>query len=147
AKDDRRGVGTTGQDSGQPPYSLSSAKLPLTNGGSDFTFIFTATDRKDATSRVVDLSYQVNHIEYNIQPMKVTGFAGERRADYYASTWLSFVLPPEPVQVGQPAVEIPIPLRAFPLPPSLVTQGAIPRRVTGANERDRLKELLQWQYT
>ncbi len=142
----------SGDDPAAPPvYSLSAAKLPHTNDGSWFTFTFSTKNEQDQKSFVLDLSYQVNQIEYDITPVTVTGFAGPDKQDYNASTWLNFVTPLAPVPMlvkpDQPSIEIPVPLRAYPIPPSLVSQGAAPHAVTDPDDKKRLQELLQWQYT
>lgn len=146
-----------------PVYSLSTAKLPLTNGGAWFTFTFSTKNQQDQKSFVLDLAYQVNQIEYDVTPVTVTGFAaagrpvapGQQNApgqqDYNASTWLNFVTPlasvPILAQPTKPSIEIPVPLRAYPIPPSLVSQIAEPHTITDPDDKKRLQELLQWQYS
>jgi hypothetical protein len=145
-------LSTKNSDPGQSTqmFSLSTCKLPLTNGSSDFTFTFSTKNKQEQKNFVLDLSYQVNHIEYDITPVNVTGFAGEND-DYNASTWLSMVTPLQPVAIivspADPAAEIPVPLRTYPTPPSLVSQVSVPHAVSGSEEKDRLDELLQWQYS
>src|SRR6185369_7230357 len=74
----------------------------------------------------IDLWYQINAIEHEIHPVK--GIDG-----YLASSWLSFVLPdsldkPGDRKILVPLGEqmIPVPLRAYPTPPSLSDQTFIP---------------------
>ncbi|MES2002874.1 MAG: hypothetical protein V4450_00030 [Bacteroidota bacterium] len=131
-------------------FSLSPAKIPLTNGSSDLSFTFSTKNKENQKNFMLDLSYQINHIEYDITPVTVTGFAGAEKQDYNASTWLSLVTPLDPVAIlvtpTSSTVEIPVPLRTYPTPPSLVSQASSPQKITGPGDKERLNQLLQWQY-
>jgi hypothetical protein len=121
-----------------PDATLSSAKVPLNDGTSFLTFLFT-TKAPASESRVfLDLDYRINEMEYDLGSLP--GIAG-----YQASSWLSFVLPIEATDAryGAPLgqVEIPVPLRSYPTPPSLIAQ-----QVEQTPPR-QLAEVKQWQYS
>lgn len=112
---------------------LSTSKVALSNapGSSFLTFLFGSRDEagSEALRRghaTLMLSYAISHLEHDIR--SVPGIA-----DYQASSWLTFVLPLADA-AGAPlarplseandlgTVTIPLPLRAYPTPPSLVAQ-------------------------
>lgn len=106
-----------------PDHSLSTAKTPLSNGGSAVTFLFNTKAEAQYKKLFLDLNYVVNELEFDIKG----GLQGI--SDYQASSWLTFIIPigqqPDPniridTNIGQ--VETPIPLRSYPIPPSLVSQ-------------------------
>ena len=106
-----------------PDVTLSPAKVPLTDA-SWLTFLL-GIRNEEAFQRVfLNLRYAINELEYDIA--SVTGVSG-----YQASSWLSFLLPigdPRGVDVGAatsiPQIQVPLPLRVYPTPPTLVAQGA-----------------------
>jgi LysM repeat protein len=106
-----------------PDYTLSTAKTPLTNNGALLTFMFNIKTEALYKKLFFDLNYVMNEMEYDIQ-------AGSANiSDYQASSWLSFIIPIDSTvgslpnissSIGQ--VEVPIPLRSYPTPPSLISQ-------------------------
>ena len=125
-------------------FSLSAAKLPLDSGQSYLTFFFDTKSPEKFEDICLELTYQVNELEHDIA--SIPGFDG-----YQASAWLSFILPIDSTQPFDPIqdankigdVDIPIPLRTYPMPPSLVLHRA-------EADPDSLKNLAQvreWQYT
>jgi hypothetical protein len=138
-----------GKSSDDQLYSMSTAKVSLNNGPSDLAFVFSTQNREANKSMELELAYQVTHIEYDIKPIHVLSpDAGAKEADYNASTWLSFVIPPAVSKVmvkpDSSKVNIPIPLKVYPAPPSVTAQ-------TG-NHSDfgssalQLADLLLWDY-
>jgi hypothetical protein len=130
-------------------YSMSTAKVPLNNGESDMAFIFGSQNREATKSVKLDLAYQVTHIEYDIKPVHVLHPDKVKDdADYNASTWLSFVIPPVQssikVTLDSSTVNIPVPLKVYPTPPSVVAQDGKPSSVTG--DKTKLGDLLLWDY-
>ncbi len=100
-------------------YSLSTAKIPMGNGKSWLNYVFCAKEAaKSSSYQFGNMSCQVSHIEHQIED--VTGITG-----YKASSWLNFVIPLDASfgQVGP--VNIPIPLRSYPVPPSIITQQSV----------------------
>ena len=65
----------------------------------------------------MQLSYQVNQLEYGIQDVSWA-------SGYQSSQWLTFLLPPTDAAIG--TVDVPIPLRAYPVPPSVTGQQIVP---------------------
>ncbi|HKP53052.1 MAG TPA: LysM peptidoglycan-binding domain-containing protein [Chloroflexia bacterium] len=102
-------------------YTLSSAQVPLTNGTSYLTFLFsTKSPASDKNVTFTGLTYQINEVEFDITP--VPGIDG-----YVASSWLAFINPlsATPIPTGEQGLVVPVPLRAYPIPPTLVSQQAV----------------------
>lgn len=120
-------------------FSISAGKIRLSAQGGDpssfFTYLFDTKKPELFASVVLDLELVPTEIEYD-----VTRLAGI--ADHEASSWLAFVLPDG---LRQPigAYPIPIPLRNYPQPPSLIQQGAD----ADPTSRSELADVRQWQYT
>lgn len=116
-----------------PDYSLSTAKIDLNVGsGPKFAFLFSAERTADQASVKLDIRYNVTHVEHDISPAL---------AGYEASSWLTLVLPDEPIVIGE--VDIPIALREYPVPPALIGQNAIPQDLESATT---LESATLWQY-
>lgn len=96
-------------------YSLSNAKI---HAGADsfLSFLFTTKTARKERMVELDLEFRGSHLEYQIEPN--SNFQG-----YEASSWLSFVIPPPPTDLGN-KVQIPIVLRDFPEAPVLLRQEA-----------------------
>ncbi len=100
-------------------YSLSTAKIPMGNGSSWINYVFSAKEAAENSNYLFsNMTYKITHIEHQIED--VTGIKG-----YRASAWLNFILPLDPGfgQMGQ--VDIPIPLRSYPIPPSVTAQQSV----------------------
>ncbi|AKQ68350.1 diguanylate cyclase/phosphodiesterase (GGDEF & EAL domains) with PAS/PAC sensor(s) [Myxococcus hansupus] len=125
-----------------PDATLSTSKVPLKNGGSTANFLLTVKSPAETRRLFLELDYVLNELEHEVgQQGTVEG--------YQSSSWLTFVLPlgeegREPAnvdtEIGQ--VVVPVPLRAYPTPPSLKGQSA----VTSAPEASNLSETLAWDY-
>ncbi len=118
-------------------FTLSPAKISLSdanNGKSTLTFFFNTQTPQRYEDIAVNLNYQVNELEYNINTTNST------------SSWLNFIQPlnDEPNQIGD--VQIPIPLRDFPLPPSLISHTAIPDPDSFAGEILSAEDIRDWNY-
>ncbi len=121
-----------------PGYTLSDAKVALfdterTGKSSTLTFLFHAASSTALSRLRLDLGYQVNELEYDIRDVSWA-------QGYQASSWLSFILPASDDSLGQ--VDIPIPLRAYPVPPVVDRQSfeqALPEEPT-------LDEIKTWSY-
>src|SRR5262249_49553886 len=94
-------------------YSLTPAKIPVVNGSSFMTYLLSVKDPSKFNHLPLSPSFQMSHIEHQIS--KVSYADG-----YQASSWLSFVIPVTANAMG--SMDIPIPLRAYPTPPSLSAQ-------------------------
>ncbi|HTI60213.1 LysM peptidoglycan-binding domain-containing protein [Mucilaginibacter sp.] len=137
--------GPTGAD-----YTLSTAKIPLEQTGQSWlTYTFSTKDAAKYQSIDLRMNYEVSNIEHQIG--NVPGITG-----YQASSWLSFVIPlstsglesvgMQP-QIGPTGpIEIPVPLRAYPAPPSLNSQGFVAGPTGGNNCISSLDQFLKWDY-
>ena len=102
-----------------PGFTLSSAKLTLVHDGEPtLTFLLDTSSNTEYSNLSLDLAYQVTEVEYNLT--SVAWASG-----YQASNWLTFVLP-DAAHSNIGMVDVPVPLRAFPSPPIMKTQTAIP---------------------
>jgi LysM repeat protein len=137
-------------------FAFSTGKFSLAKRqtGTHLTFSFDTNREqqgKDGTQLedvfVIDLYHRINALEHEIHP--VPGIEG-----YLASSWLTFVLPESPsllVPLGEQT--IPVPLRAYPTPPSLSEQTFIPlaKQFVGDGEQlsageDLLLKARLWKY-
>jgi hypothetical protein len=95
----------------------------LVDGGSLLTLLFNTKAEAQYKKLFLDLNYVMNELEYDIE-------AGSPNiSDYQASSWLSFIIPIDStvselpnIDSGIGQVEVPIPLRSYPTPPSLISQ-------------------------
>jgi LysM repeat protein len=117
-------------------FSLSTAKVPLVNGTDRATFLFTVKSPADNKQANLTLQYVINQLE-------VPTTEAATIDDYQASNWLTFILPlaDQNSAIGQ--VTIPIPLRSYPSPVTLVGQ-------TGEQsypQPSTAEELYNWNYS
>jgi hypothetical protein len=117
----------------QPDFSLSTAKVALSTEESLLTFLFDTGIDAEA-SVPLEMQYKVTHIEHDISASSEDG--------YTSSSWLTLITsdtdPATGEQMSWPAgnvmtvgeANIPVPLRAYPTPPTLTNQNAI----AGASE-------------
>ena len=139
-----RSGNTTTDDTGNN-YSFSTAKvnLDIAPDKSDLTFLFYAKNPGDSAVATFDLDYVAMNLEHDIG--SVPGIA-----DYEASSWLSFLLPPDvtgnsdstPLFKELGITSIPVPLRAFPSAPSMTTQN----QQQNLPADPKLSEVLLWDY-
>jgi hypothetical protein len=128
-------------DTSQPKnqtYSLSTAKIPLNNGNSYLSFAFSTKNVKEQANFNLDLSYQITNLEHEIG--SVEGIEG-----YQASSWLSFVKPLAAIEIAK-NVQIPVLLRAYPSPPSLLKQDSSPATQDSNNTTETLEQASLWNY-
>jgi hypothetical protein len=135
----------------QPDFSLSTAKLPLSTEESLLTFLF---DTKiDAQASVpLDMQYKVTHIEHDISSSSEDG--------YTSSSWLTLITSDTDAATGEPVswpvgnvmpvgeANIPVPLRAYPTPPTLAAQNAIAgaSEIASNNGSSSLMAQRKWHY-
>ena len=103
-------------------FSLSDANITLVDSQHDpspnsLTFLFQTASNTAFSNLAVQLSYQVNQLEYGIEDVPWA-------SGYQSSQWLTFLQPPPDTRIG--TVDVPIPLRAQPVPPSVTSQQAKP---------------------
>ncbi|WP_166923159.1 hypothetical protein [Flavobacterium poyangense] len=132
-------------------YSLSTAKVPTANGASWLTYMFEAKDAAESRSfSFGDMDYSVSHLEFDITQIPDL-------ADYLASSWLTFIIPLDgdidhkdsPLatmsDVGQ--TTIPVPLRAYPTPPSISAQNFdYPINESGQLQSITIQQARTWEY-
>jgi LysM repeat protein len=116
----------------QSGYALSSASLDLTAGTSYLTYV---VNQSGETNRrlLLPLDYAIRGLQYDRVP--VTDMPG-----YYDRQWLNFVIP-QAINLG--TLEIPLPLRAYPTPLTLVGQEA---RTATPTQELTLDEAKTWAY-
>lgn len=113
----------TDPDGSLDEYSISTSRIALDKAKSYLTYMFTAKQPEDQRDFKLDLAFKINALEYDIHTV------GPEFGEYKASSWLNFVVPLDPEPLGDAA--IPIPLRAYPTPPSLVEQVSVPWNDSG----------------
>lgn len=127
---------------GTPPntsYSLSNAKVPLGNGQSWLTYMFESKDLPASRSfSFTDMRYAISHLEYQLQP--VDGIEG-----YMASSWLTFIIPLDNSLGETGNITIPVPLRAYPTPPSILSQG-LQYPVNSSSDPITIADTRAWNY-
>ena len=132
-------------------YSLSTAKVPSANGKSWLTFMFEAKDTSESRSFTFgDMKYSLSHIEFDIQEVPDMD-------NYLASSWLAFVIPFEGDIAGAASpltsmadvgkTEIPVPLRAYPTPPSISAQNSEYPIATNPPKTITVQDARTWDYT
>ena len=125
-------------------FSISATKIPLSHTKNAqgqvetyFTYLFDTRTPEKFDSIELDLEFKMTDIEYQLEKVDGTNGIGT----YLASSWLSFILPGEADAMGKSAV--PIPLRNYPMPPSLILQEALP----DPNSEKDLNKIRQWTYS
>jgi LysM repeat protein len=123
------------------PCSLSTAKVPLAPGTQRLTFTVAVKQPETERTLSLDLRYAVTEIEHAIA--NVDGIA-----DYQRSSWLT-LLRPQTLAANESIgpLAVPVPLRANPSPPTLLTQGAAASGGGGGDETSILDRLKRWDYT
>jgi len=138
---------TTAANATDSPYTFSTALVGFDDSAESRILTFTFATANKAAASIVNLGAQfdISHLMYDPHAMP------KPLDNYTASSWLSFVTPfASASEQVRAAVEttlgdlgIPVPLKAYPTPPSLVSQGAagFPQQ-DGTVERARL-----WEYS
>jgi LysM repeat protein len=114
-----------------PDITLSTTKVSVGRVGDThglappLSFLFSLKHPRQYRKLFLSLKYVINEMEFGIRNVPNTD-------GYQASSWLTFVLPigsDEGADVGvktkMSQVQIPIPLRAYPVPPTLSAQGGL----------------------
>lgn len=146
------GTGDTGLF--QQEFALSTAKLPVGAGDSWLTYLFQC---KDATAFASfpfgDMQFALTHLEWQYE--QVDGIEG-----YLGSSWLALVLPPTIPSSAAPAVPpplpaaftdagpvtVPVPLRAYPTPPSVTQQSAVNPSSEASQLGNDVLKARSWDY-
>jgi len=124
-------------------YTLSTAKIPLgsSNGGASWlTYLFEAKDaEKHSSFKFSDMQFKISYIEHQIDQVKNMG-------EYLASSWLTLIIPLDVALTDVGPVEIPIALRSYPTPPSLVSQVVDYAPSGNKDQTTTLQQAVQWGY-
>lgn len=115
--------------------SLSPAKLPLTNGDSSLTYLFTA--KKDAQQEMMkynNLTYGITHVEHQFLPSDPSSGAAAN------SAWLSLIHPVEGVISDK--TEVPVISQIYPETPIILGHDY----KLHEPRVDDLKEIRRWKY-
>ncbi len=108
--------------SAMPGHTLSQATVDVQGGGpatrqQPLTFLLEIASHAQYANLALSLSFPLGQLEYAIST------PAPWAAGYEESDWLSFILPPTG-SVG--TVDIPIPLRAYPTPPTVDDHQIVP---------------------
>ena len=115
-------------------FSFSTTKVSMTNPASTATFLFSVKAPAEHKQANLDLQYVINELELP-DPGSVIG-------DYEGSFWLKFVIPLDDAASTIGPVDIPIPLRSYPSPVTLLSQSA----VQSVENPQSAKDLLGWNF-
>ncbi|MFT5264256.1 MAG: hypothetical protein ACI8YQ_003002 [Polaribacter sp.] len=128
-------------------YSLSNAKVPVgvvagqNSGASCLNYLVTARQAGEQRHfSFGNMQYEVTHIEHQIDT--IVGVD-----DYLASTWLTFIIPLKKNLGTIGSIDIPIPLRAYPTPPSITRQASDYPSGQDDSDTSTIAEARQWNYT
>ena len=117
--------------------SLSNSKVPLTKTTESepalATFLLTVQSPSQQRNAVVKLDYAVAEIEVPSGSPDPDG--------YQSSSWLTLVHPLDDTHGEVDGVTLPIPLRAYPLPPTLVSQVATP----SFPDEPTVEQVVRWE--
>lgn len=137
-----------------PDITLSTAKVSLGRIDSPqglapaLSFLFSVKHPRQYRKLFLTLKYVINEMEFGIRNVPNTD-------GYQASSWLTFVLPigsGEGADVGvkteMSQVQIPIPLRAYPVPPTLSAQSGQASEATSppATPEEAIAQGKSWDY-
>ncbi len=114
--------------------TVGAAKISLAAGANYLSLLFDTAQAARLRVACPELSFTINELEFDVQSVE----------GYESSQWLSFVLPLRDapgmsIDFGHP--RIPLPLRGYPMLPSLVTQQA-----SGAADPQSIADACQWTY-
>ena len=101
-----------------PGFTLSGGEIVLSGSGpAALTLLFRTASSIRFSSLTLDLGFQLTQLEYDVAA--VPWAPGHR-----SSSWASFLVAPTDQGIG--AVDVPIPVRAYPIPPSVTSQATVP---------------------
>jgi hypothetical protein len=128
----------TGEEISTPSaFSFSTAKVSMVEPGATANFMLSVKSPAENKSAKLTLNYVITDME---MPTATTGIG-----DYQGSSWLKFVIPVSTPQTSIGPVNIPIPLRFYPSPVTLLSQSAEQSYPTPASDSNAV-ELLAWDY-
>ena len=138
-------AGTPARASTAHQYTISNASLPIEKADPGYlTFLAGAVHPSSQAGLCLDLSYDIGFIDHSFD-------TAAEAFGYVPSSWLRFVLPEQDpggaegqgvLEPGMGAFDIPIPLRAYPSPPTLLDQSAAASSASPVTVSDAL----EWSY-
>lgn len=143
------GPAQTAANGQSPSFSFSTAKIPVSSqggSGSELNFLLTVKTPELDRSLNVSLQFVITEMEFDIS-------ASGTIDGYQPSSWLSFLVPIDQndpllgkdVTIG--ALNIPVPLHAYPSPPSVVAQSGIAATQQSYNTlQQQIAQIQQWTY-
>lgn len=126
-----------------PAHSLSASKIDLDARSGHLNLLLGLSEPERYRRLLLPLEFATTGLEYAIEPSEV-------EPGYETSDWLQFVTPlteatrPAQIETSLGQVEVPVPLRAYPTPPRLVTQVAAP---AAKPPPDPVAAATAWTYT
>jgi LysM repeat protein len=136
-----------------PDFTMSGGKVSLGPVGSQglapaLSLLFSIKHPKEYRKVFLNLKYVINEVEFGIS--EVAGTDG-----YQASSWLTLLVPigsgqgtDVGIATGLGQVQIPIPLRSYPIPPTLVAQSGFPtvQTLPPVTPAEAVSQGRQWDY-
>ncbi len=95
-------------------FSLSTGKAPINDGASYLAYSLKSKRKGMDGQFNAPLQFDVGAIEHDMQTIS------DGAIDYTSGAWVRLLLAPQPIQLGD--IDFQIPLRAYPMPPSLLGQ-------------------------
>lgn len=118
-------------------FTASTARIPLENTGSELTFLFRSEKAEPEQRFDVKMRFDVTALEFEIDDADFDD-------DYTSSRWLTFIVPPVPQ--AEFDLGIPIPIRSYPVPPSLIDQSITTWVQEHADQLPELADTKKWTY-
>ncbi|HKR50146.1 MAG TPA: LysM peptidoglycan-binding domain-containing protein [Pseudonocardiaceae bacterium] len=135
-------MGQGQQDSPPSAYSFSTASVSLAGGAggeeveATASFLLSVKTPADHKSATLDLCYAINALELPCADPAVM----DADEDYRGSRWLTFVNQASELSPSLGRLEIPVPLRSYPGPVTLIPQSA----AQAIDQPSRAQDFLPW---
>lgn len=140
---DPRPVGSIGSDAStiSTQYSFTNGKIPIGKGQSWVNYCLYVKDASQVESfEFSKINFILSNIEHQIE--NVPNVEG-----YQASTWLAFVIPLSNSTFSTGGtVDVPVPLRAYPVPPSVTAQSSDYNQNNVTGETTTIEDALTWGF-
>jgi hypothetical protein len=128
------------------PFSVSAARLDLVSGPAQrrwLTFQVSVSDTRAQSGIALTSAWSISHVEHLFEP-------GEQVYGYLPAGWLNFVLP-SPLRLPLGAIDVPVPLRSYPVVPVLRQQqtrqaGPAPALPDADPLTEAIEQALMWRY-
>ncbi|MFK7969909.1 MAG: hypothetical protein AB8F95_06055 [Bacteroidia bacterium] len=124
-------------------FQFSPAKLSFQQSPDDqayLTFVLNTASPEKYEGMNLKLKFVANEFEYEIKDVKEGAL--DSKTLYQASTWFSFIIPDTLPEASLGNSAVPIPLRNYPAPPSLLFHGA----KADPDSQTTIESIREWQY-